>query len=105
MKKFVLALGLGGSLAFFSGCGALVPAEQGMLFTSSASPITATSSSSASREGSATCTNILGLVALGDCSVNTAASNGSISQIKSVDSKNFSILGIYTTKTTIVKGN
>ncbi|TLD82214.1 hypothetical protein LS68_004270 [Helicobacter sp. MIT 05-5293] len=105
MKKFVLALGLGASLAFFSGCGGVIGAENGLIFSDNTTPITATSSSSASREGSATCTNILGLVALGDCSVNTAASNGSISQIKSVDSKNFSILGIYTTKTTIVKGN
>lgn len=104
MKKLVLALGFGGAIALFTGCGAL-GAYNGALYTDVNTPLAATSASGASKEGKATCSNILGLIALGDCSVNKAAQEGSISQIKSVDSKVWSILGLYTTSTTIVKGN
>ncbi|AWK61301.1 hypothetical protein C6B36_02270 [Helicobacter cinaedi] len=104
MKKLILALGLGGSMAFFAGC-SVAGTAPGMLYTDNSTPGTATSASGVSKEGSATCSNILGLVAIGDCSVDTVAKAGGISQIKSVDSKNFGILGLYSTSTTIVKGN
>ena len=105
MKKLALVLGLGGAMAFFTGCGAIGGAYSGALYTDVKAPGTATSSTGASKEGSATCHNVLGLVAIGDCSVDTAAKEGNISQIKSVDNKVWSILGIYSTATTIVKGN
>ncbi len=56
-------------------------------------------------KGEATCTSILALVAIGDCSIETAAKNGRIQSIKAVDTKAFSVLGIYSTYTTIVSGN
>lgn len=105
MKKLALALGFGGAVALFSGCGAISGPYSGMIYTDVKAPVTATSSSGASKEGVAKCSNILGLVALGDCSVSAAAKAGDVSQIKSVDNKVWSILGIYTTSTTIVKGN
>ncbi len=104
MKKLLLSISLGGAVMLFTGCGAMNPLS-GALYTDATGPITATSSSSATKEGTATCKNILGLIALGDCSVDAAAKQGSISQIKSVDTKVWSILGLYTTSTTIVKGD
>ncbi len=59
---------------------------------------------SASKEGRATCTGILGLVAFGDCSIEAAAKDGGITKIESVTNESFSVLGIYTTYTTVVKG-
>lgn len=104
MKKLILVLGLSGTLAFFAGCSTSGVAP-GLLYTDSVTPGTATSVGESSKEGSATCSNILGLVAIGDCSIDTAAKAGKISQIKSVDAKNFGILGLYSTTTIIVKGN
>ena len=102
MKKFSLVLGIA-ALLLFSGCATTSPV--GALYTEAKLPITATSSADASKEGEATCTSILGLIAVGDCSIETAAENGKITNIKSVDKKVFSILGIYSTYTTVVKGN
>ncbi|MCX2717511.1 TRL-like family protein [Helicobacter sp. MIT 21-1697] len=104
MKKLILALGLGGSMAFFAACSTAGTAP-GMLYTGNTTPGTATSASGSSKEGTATCKNILGLVALGDCSIDTAAKAGGITQIKSADAKNFGILGLYSTTTVVVKGN
>ncbi len=103
MKGIIATLGLAGSLLLLSGCGG--GHLGGAIYSDYTAPTTATSSSNASKEGQAVCTSILGLVAIGDCSIDTAAKNGSVSTIKSVDSKVWSILGIYTTVTTIVKGN
>lgn len=111
MKKLVLALGLGGAMAFFSGCatGTTAGLTAGLLYSDMTGPVAATSAagkySRDSKEGRATCSNIFGLFSVGDCSVDAASRNGNISQIKSVDTKIWSILGIYTASTTIVKGN
>ncbi|KAA8707336.1 TRL-like family protein [Helicobacter canis] len=103
MKGIFVGLSMAAALALFSGCATTAPV--GALYTDASLPVTATSASGASKEGQATCTSILSLVATGDCSVETAAKNGHIQSIKSVDSKVFSVLGIYSTYTTIVRGN
>lgn len=103
MKGFIFGLSAIIAISLFGGCASTQP--MGLLFTDASLPITATSAGSGSKEGTATCTSILGLVALGDCSVDTAAKAGNISSIKSVDNKVFSVLGIFSTYTTVVKGN
>ena len=102
MKGYFVGLGIA-TLLLFSGCASTSPV--GVLYTEAKLPITATSSAGASKEGTATCTSILKLVVTGDCSIEAAAKNGNITNIKSVDSSVYSILGIYSTYTTIVKGN
>ena len=47
----------------------------------------------------------LGLIAVGDCSIEKAKANGGISTISSVDIKRENILGIVTKYVTVVKGN
>ena len=59
----------------------------------------------ATRSGTAMCKSILGLVGLGDCSVDTARRNGSITRISSVQWDVMNILGIYAEYTTHVLGN
>lgn len=103
LKSGILGVSLAGALALFSGCASTVPT--GLLYMDAKLPAAATSASGASKTGEATCTSILGLIAMGDCSVDAAAEAGHISTIKSVDSKVFSILGIFSTYTTVVKGN
>ena len=66
----------------------------------------ATSAKSGSKVGeSETCTNILGLVATGDCSISAAAKNGNIKNITTVDWKGTNFLGIYSSGKTIVTGD
>ncbi len=57
-----------------------------------------------SKNGSSELTSYLGLVNLGDASIYTAANNGGISEIKTVDHHYTSILGIVQTWKTNVTG-
>ena len=58
-----------------------------------------------SKTGTAEATSILGIFATGDASVEAAASDGGITNVKSVDHHSYSILGIYAKFTTTVTGD
>lgn len=105
LRGLVLTLGLGVATLYFSGCYAGVTGQNAIIFADANIPNGAGGASGSTKEGTAECKNIMGLVFFGDCSVETAAKNGKITQIKSVDTKVFNILGFYATYTTIVKGN
>lgn len=77
----------------------------GVLYTGVKEPVNATGNNRGTKTGEASCTNVLGLVATGDCSIDTAAKNGGISSIKSVDQKTTSVLGLFVKRTTIVTGD
>lgn len=65
-----------------------------------------TSLKSGARRGQACAKNILGLIAQGDYSVGEAIRNGSITQVQTVDTKIYSVLGfLYHERCTIVYGN
>ena len=100
MKKTLALAALGAVL--FAGCATTAPI--GTIYSGVELPVSATSSANASKEGRATCKSILGLVAIDDCSVATAAKNGGINEIQSVDTEVTNILGLYGTFTTVVKG-
>jgi hypothetical protein len=92
-------------MVLLSGCAAFAVAPvNGFLYSDVQAPMTATSNSGSSKMGEAECSSILGLVAQGDCSIETAAQNGGISQIHHVDYKSTNILGIYATFTVVVYG-
>lgn len=93
------------SSSLMVGCAAYaVSPVLGGLYTDVKAPITATSNTSYSKMGSASASSILGLIAVGDASINTAAKNGGITRIHHVDYKSTSILGIYATYTVYVYG-
>jgi hypothetical protein len=58
-----------------------------------------------SKEGRACATSILGWVGTGDASINAAAANGGISNVRSVDREATNILGLYATYCTVVHGD
>ena len=60
---------------------------------------------SGTKSGEACAMSILGVVALGDASIDLAKSNGGVTQVASVDHKVFSILGIYANVCTVVHGS
>ncbi|TQR61308.1 TRL-like family protein [Campylobacter troglodytis] len=86
----------------FTACA--TPLPTGQLYTGINLPISG-NANSGGKTGEASCTSILGLVAMGDCSVSKAAENGSISNIQTVDFKVNNFFGLFGTYTTTVKGN
>lgn len=81
----------------------------GLLFLSSCSiivPVTATSNPVGTKVGTSKATVYLGFLALGqDASIQTAAKNGGIKTISTVDMKQGNVLNIIWTYETIVTGN
>lgn len=63
------------------------------------------SGASGSKMGTACSTNIAGIVATGDSSVEAAKKAGGISTVASVDYEYFTVLSFYGKVCTIVKGN
>lgn len=57
------------------------------------------------RTGEASVESILAVISWGDSSIATAARQGNIRQLKTIDQEVFNVLGIYTRQTTIVTGD
>lgn len=76
----------------------------GFLLSSVSSSDAVTSNQTGNRVGEACSASILGLVATGDASVETARRNGGITFITSVDNSFNNYLGIYSKYCTIVRG-
>ncbi len=93
------------SLFIMTGFGAMVitPAT-GFVYSDVKGPLTATSNTGGTKIGRAECASILGLVALGDASIETAARNGGITKVKTIDYETWSLLGIYAKLTVVVTG-
>ena len=91
------------SAVTLTGCATSVPV--GSVFTNVQLPVAATSNAQASKSGSATCASILGLVATGDCSMETAKKNGNITSVAHADWKANNILGIFGNYELTVHGN
>lgn len=101
---FLLCLGL-------SGCGLAgvnqAPAP-GLLYSEYKAAAydltTETSASAAVKMGRATCKSILGLVALGDCSIEAAKKAGGISRVAAADYEYLNFIGLYAEYTLRVSG-
>ena len=104
MKKLSLAL-LAVSALFFTSCATIsTPAGLGTLYTDMQSGETATSNTVGNKVGTAEAVNILGVLVTGDASINAAAKKAGIKKISHVDSKKYSILGLYGKYTIFVYG-
>jgi len=104
MKKVIIAAICIFATTFFSGCAmsGVYGTGHGVL-GSSTLPVCATSNTVGSKVGTATMTNIIG-IGMGDASIETAAKNGGITKIATVDVKGTNILGLYSKTTVIVTG-
>lgn len=105
MKKifivFVLAVFLGGLIV---GCMPVKSPVVGVVFTDVKANDSATSNVGMKKSGNAKCITVLGLVAVGDCSIETAMKNGGITKVHHVDYEAKNILGIYAEYTVNVYG-
>lgn len=87
-----------------TGCGATSAPVMGVIYTDVTSGQEVTGNRLAQKVGRSIATGVLGLVATGDASYQTAAKNAGITRITHVDKRDFTVLGIYTTFETIVYG-
>jgi hypothetical protein len=105
MHQVKKLIGLCAVMALLSGCGGFVQSPvKGLIFTAVQGPITATTSQANARRGSACAWSLLGLVALGDASIEEAKSDGQIREVSTVDHESFNILGVFATFCTVVRG-
>lgn len=77
---------------------------QGLLYADIQDSVQATSNQTGNRVGEACASSILGLVAFGDATIESARRNGGITMISSVDEHMSNILGVYSKYCTIARG-
>ena len=105
---FMLVLALG--CVFATGCAGLLIAPvvppSALIYTGYSAPLDLDFASTpvTGKKGSASCVNILGLIAVGDASAKKAAEDGGINKIEHADYKFMNVLGIFSEYTTIVYG-
>ena len=102
MLKSIAAAALVAALT--TGCMPIYSPAIGTIFTELQGPLD-TTGSVGPKEGRACVQSILGLIATGDASIKTAAANGGISKIGSIDHYSRNILGILGEFCTIVRGS
>ena len=90
--KLMALLGLLAFVPMFMGCATAYPV--GSLYTEVKLPVAVESDGKALKTGTAECMSILGLLATGDASLNTAMKNGNITKVSHVDWEARNILGI-----------
>ena len=88
----------------FSGCAVSYHPLVGMIYTDNEGPLLVTDNPEGTKVGTATSKVIFG-ICYGDSSIETAALNGNITKITTVDTDITSVLGIYVEYQTIVRGN
>lgn len=94
MKKVILAMMLVVATLGFTGCSAI--GMVGGIYTGYDAPFAVTGNEVGTKVGTATTVSVLGLVAVGDGSIDIAAKKGNIKKISHVDVKTTSILGLFT---------
>lgn len=102
MKKLLLLLV---SAAALSGCASATMPVTGLLYGNVKAPLTATASTETHRVGRASTRSILGIIASGDASIQTAARNGGITEIHHVDYESQNFFGVLAEFTVVVYGN
>ncbi len=95
---------LGGALLFAGGCAMARSPVSGSIYSDVKANDSVTANTAATKVGRSTASSILGWVAIGDCSLDSAKKQGGITKVAHVDYETTSILGIYATTTTVVHG-
>jgi hypothetical protein len=108
MRKSVTALAALCLTVVLAGCyTAPVVPPMGGIYSDYAAPLTTEfigQDAVPAKEGSASSVSILGLIAWGDCSVRTAATNGGLYSVNYCDYHYHNVLGIYQKFTVIARG-
>lgn len=104
MKSLLLS-GLGLTTLLLSGCASVSgPVPASIAFYSAPFGISQTANVKAEKRGEACMDNILGIVAVGDASIDTAKRNGGITKVASIEQAPLQIGSYYARYCTIVYG-
>lgn len=103
--RSVLTMTLAASGILASGCAMTGSRVAGYLYSDVKQAEAVTADAAMTRTGQACAQSILGWIATGDMSIESAKKAGGISRVSSVDSHHTNILGVYATGCTIVRGN
>lgn len=104
MRKAVLTLAAGFALALASCSTVTTGSGMGVLYTSVTEGQMVTSNQLGTKVGTSSSTGVLGLVSIGDASIQTAANSAGIKKVSHVDVKKTSVLGLFATYTLMVYG-
>ena len=91
-----------------TGCAGVMSPVSGALYMSVKGPLAISPQPGMSKTGTASASSILGLIAMGDASIEAAAKAGGITKIHNVthvDVETMNILGLYVEYTTVVYGD
>ena len=102
MKKLIVAMAFAVAALGFTGCSSI--GMVGGIYAGYDAPFAVTSNEIGSKVGTASNVSVLGLVAVGDGSIDLAAKKAGIKKISHVDVKTFSVLGLFTQHTYVVYG-
>lgn len=92
------------SASYLMGCAMAASPVNGAWYTDVKGPVGVTDAYGGTAMGEACATSILGVVATGDASIDTAKKNGGVAQVTVVDHHSNSILGFYAKFCTVVYG-
>jgi hypothetical protein len=108
MKKTMVLVAALAAASLVSGCAGFAFSGRGVpmgtLYADASSNEQVTENGLASKRGEACATSILGLVTTGDASVATAAKNGGITKVASVDHQFQNMLGFFAKYCVVVSG-
>ena len=104
MKKVLLLCSVF-LMVLLTGCATVgTPAGVSVIYSDVTAGHSVTSNTIGTKVGYSAATNILGLVATGDASIQTAARAAGITKVSHIDQQVTNILGVYAKYTTIVYG-
>lgn len=106
MKLKNVAMGMMAlSVVFVTGCATVAsPVGAGFIYTAVDGPVALTENVGSRKTGKACASNVLGLIATGDASIDKARRNGEIAKVSTVDHNSFSLLFLYSKFCTVVRG-
>lgn len=104
MKKINILAAMG-FVVMMSGCAAgRAPVNNGLIFTSLSGSESISANQLGTKSGEGCATNILGMFAFGDASINNAARKAGITKASHVDYNTHGFLGLFSTSCTVVYG-
>ncbi len=103
MKNIIKLSALAASVALLAGCASYAP--QGIIYNGAKVGTAVNNGVPADKTGQACATSVLGLVATGDASIETAKINGGITNVATINYQVNNVLGLYGTYCVIVTGH
>lgn len=104
MRKVIFTVAAVAAMAFTSCSTITTQAGMGVLYTGVEEGQMVTSNQLGTKVGTSNSIGVLGLVAIGDASIQTAANSAGIKKISHVDAKKTSILGLFAKYELLVYG-